>query len=470
MDKYQFADNLITQIRDIPLDSVLSNYIRVIDKSGPHKEALCPFHNDKKLGSFKITPQKGLWYCFTCDIGGDAVTFVKESYGLDYIPAVFKIGMDFGLITQSDYEEYFENKRYNIKRVERIQKKYEDMDTKKQLLMQGEIADEKTRNEIFRMLISHTTLSDEHKKHLLEERNLSEFEIEGHMFFTFPTRRILTKLRKEVEEKFGNINVLGTVPGFFKEKADNRYTFLRVNGIGIPIFNINGEIIGIQVRKDEVANGEKSGRYVWFGSSFANGHEKLSNGTSAGSPIDVIIPNDIRGRTVFITEGKFKGLALAKATNSIVLDVAGVSTWKGVVEVLKELNNNAKIDNAYTRGSRYKVRHINIAYDADSSHNPAVFKQQKRMASTLIYQEKLSVYYLYWDVKIAKGIDDLFNAGKGNLVKRYSVSDTNKKYDAMLKKVLEETEYEKISEVPHEVISEFFDKYVDLVPLEKDER
>ena len=29
-------------------------------------EALCPFHNDKSLGSFSFSPTTGVWKCFSC--------------------------------------------------------------------------------------------------------------------------------------------------------------------------------------------------------------------------------------------------------------------------------------------------------------------------------------------------------------------------------------------------------------------
>lgn len=472
MDKYQFAENLINQVREIPIDNILGNYVLIHQRSGVHKEALCPFHNDKKLGSFKVTPSKGMWYCFTCETGGDSISFVKEYYGLEYMPAIFKIGVEFGLISQSDYEEYFEKRRFNADKVNKIQKKYEDMDLKKQKEMQGERANVKILNEVYRLFISYTKLSDTHNKHLSEERKLSEIEIKEHMFFSFPTRRILTKLLNDIKKKYGSVEILGTVPGFFKEKESGKYVFVRTNGIGLPIFDLDENIIGIQIRKDEEPKNEceKNNRYMWFGSSFANGHEKLSNGTSSGSPIDVIVPNDVRGRTIFITEGKFKGIALAKKTKSIVLDVAGVSTWRGITDVIRRLNNNERINNAFTGGDVFNVKFVNIAYDADLSYNPAVFQQQKKMADVLTYHENLTVFYLYWDSKVAKGIDDLFNLEQGHLVKRYDRSKFNKDYANMLKIVMEENpQYEKLAKVPHEVIDEYFNKHMDLVPLDKKE-
>jgi DNA primase len=40
----------------------------------------CPFHSESKA-SFKVTPERNIWHCFGCDIGGDVIDLVRYQEG-----------------------------------------------------------------------------------------------------------------------------------------------------------------------------------------------------------------------------------------------------------------------------------------------------------------------------------------------------------------------------------------------------
>ena len=61
---------------------------------------LCPFHQERSP-SFTVTPEKGVFYCFGCGTGGDAVAFVSQLHGLKPIEAAKLIAGDFGLAVDS---------------------------------------------------------------------------------------------------------------------------------------------------------------------------------------------------------------------------------------------------------------------------------------------------------------------------------------------------------------------------------
>lgn len=55
---------------------VVSEYV-VLRKRGKDYVGLCPFH-DEKSPSFSVSPTKQMYYCFGCNAGGNAITFLRE--------------------------------------------------------------------------------------------------------------------------------------------------------------------------------------------------------------------------------------------------------------------------------------------------------------------------------------------------------------------------------------------------------
>jgi len=65
---------------------VISDYIS-LKKSGANFQGLCPFHGEK-TPSFNVNPARGIFHCFGCGVGGNAVTFVMKMEGLSFPEAV----------------------------------------------------------------------------------------------------------------------------------------------------------------------------------------------------------------------------------------------------------------------------------------------------------------------------------------------------------------------------------------------
>jgi DNA primase len=56
-------------------------------KVGGRYTGLCPFHQEK-TPSFSVSPDRGTYHCFGCGAGGDAITFVEEIEGVDFVGAI----------------------------------------------------------------------------------------------------------------------------------------------------------------------------------------------------------------------------------------------------------------------------------------------------------------------------------------------------------------------------------------------
>jgi len=67
---------LISQIHDIPISVVIEKYGIALKKSGVNLKACCPFHTEK-TPSFVVNPVKNRCWCFGCNKGGDAISFVQ---------------------------------------------------------------------------------------------------------------------------------------------------------------------------------------------------------------------------------------------------------------------------------------------------------------------------------------------------------------------------------------------------------
>ena len=67
-----------------------------IKRSGRNWMARCPLHGER-TPSLSVSPDKGVYYCFGCGRSGDAITFVQEIDGLDFVGAVEALAARYGI-------------------------------------------------------------------------------------------------------------------------------------------------------------------------------------------------------------------------------------------------------------------------------------------------------------------------------------------------------------------------------------
>lgn len=72
-----YSDELIEEVRSRnDIVDVIGGYVR-LQKKGNTYFGLCPFHNEK-TGSFSVSPNKQMYYCFGCGAGGNVFTFLMQ--------------------------------------------------------------------------------------------------------------------------------------------------------------------------------------------------------------------------------------------------------------------------------------------------------------------------------------------------------------------------------------------------------
>ena len=92
---------------------VINDYVS-LKRKGVNYQACCPFHNEK-TPSFVVSPSKGLYKCFGCGKGGNAVSFVMEHENITYPEALKIVAKKYG-IEVKEHEESEEDIRRNNNR------------------------------------------------------------------------------------------------------------------------------------------------------------------------------------------------------------------------------------------------------------------------------------------------------------------------------------------------------------------
>ena len=93
-----------------------SDIIRIITehtqlkKTGAQWMGLCPFHGEKSP-SFSVNAEKGVYYCFGCQVSGDVIDFVREIEGLDFAGSVEFLAAKTGIPLR--YTDHNEGRRRN---------------------------------------------------------------------------------------------------------------------------------------------------------------------------------------------------------------------------------------------------------------------------------------------------------------------------------------------------------------------
>ena len=89
-------EELVTQIK-VRLDilDVVSQQV-ILKKNGSHYWGLCPFHKEK-TPSFSVNPALGIYKCFGCGAGGDAITFIMKTQNKEFIEVIREYAEKLGL-------------------------------------------------------------------------------------------------------------------------------------------------------------------------------------------------------------------------------------------------------------------------------------------------------------------------------------------------------------------------------------
>ncbi len=197
----------------VDLVDFLKSYIRLLP-AGKNLKGLCPFHQEK-TPSFVVSPERKIWHCFGCGVGGDAIKFVMLYENLEFPAALRHIAEKLGIVlSQSNLRE---QREFGV---------LYDIHASAKNFFQAECA----KNEI--------------AKNYLKERNLNQDTINEFELGFAPGGETLTVYLLKSGFAIADIVKAGlshkNVNGLFRDKFSQRIVF--------PIYNSVGKVIAFTGR------------------------------------------------------------------------------------------------------------------------------------------------------------------------------------------------------------------------------
>lgn len=365
-------------------------------------EALCPFHNDKTLGSFSFSPETGVWKCFACGESGQGViSFVMRINNWDFLKAVdylYEHRNDAGTAAGKVVPTALKPKA-GSKKVPQVTGGFM---SEKSKFVDHDPASDDDCHLIYQAFAAASPLSESERNELLHKRRISykasmDFfhmpDPEDQSFWERFRAQLMVRDNTPSRARFRErlyYSLIG-VPGFYWDEQENRPSFVTHPGaMGMLLHSPAGKVVGIDMRLPDTGN--RDTRYVGFssGSICVVNPARCTMGAKLKTYVDYVPRVGAKNKGLAITEGRFKALHLA-SRGYTTLNVRGVGNWKHVLELLKELPDKEP---------------ISIAFDADCRSNPAVAKCASKLGHALL-DAGYEVQYLTWSLKDGKGFDDL---------------------------------------------------------------
>ena len=180
MERYN--DEILDEIRSRnDIVSTISQYM-TLKRKGRNYFGLCPFHNEKSP-SFSVSPDKQIFHCFGCGVGGDVINFVKKIENIGFLDSVRLLAEKSGIQLLNDISKAEEE---NIKLKNRVYKinelaakfYHENLDKPTSKIAQDYIKKRKLNNATLKsFLMGYASNSSNELLRYLKEQGFTEEEL-----------------------------------------------------------------------------------------------------------------------------------------------------------------------------------------------------------------------------------------------------------------------------------------------------
>ena len=315
-------EEVVSEIKNrLDIVEVVSEQV-ILKKNGNHYWGLCPFHKEK-TPSFSVNPQLGIYKCFGCGEGGDALSFIMKTKNMDFMDVIKDLAQKYGIEMPVTF------------------KKSEGTKDLKEQMMQ---ACEKAAMFYHDLLINHKSQEIKEATEYLTERSISREIIDKFMLGLAPKN--YTTLYDVLKKDFSD-EVLEKAGLILQTKEKKGYIDRFRGRIIIPIQNENGEFVAFGAR---ALSSEQSPKYLNSADSLIYNKSRLLYGLYTAK--DAIKAED----GVILMEGYFDVISAQAHGVENVVGVCGTALTSDHIKLL----------------SRYtKSRKIYLSFDTDSAGQKA---------------------------------------------------------------------------------------------------
>ncbi|WP_436628254.1 DNA primase [Desulfosporosinus nitroreducens] len=89
-------EEVIEEVRSrTDIVEIISEYVS-LQRKGKNYLGLCPFHAEK-TPSFTVTPEKQMFYCFGCNVGGNAFSFLMKKENWSFVESIQNLASRYGV-------------------------------------------------------------------------------------------------------------------------------------------------------------------------------------------------------------------------------------------------------------------------------------------------------------------------------------------------------------------------------------
>ena len=322
MIKREDIDKIINATK---IEEVVGSFVE-LRKRGVNYIGLCPFHNEK-TPSFNVNPAKGIFKCFGCGEGGDAVSFLMKHEHYTYPEALRWLANKYGIQIEEE------------------------------VLTQEEVAQQSERDRIYQIndfaqkYFQEILFSDIEGKSIglsyLKERELSEETIKrwgigyckdaGDDF----SRKALAKGFTKEELVKAGVSLVNSNDGSLYDRFRGRVCF--------PIHNLGGRVLGFSART--LRTDKVKAKYVNSPESLIYSKGKVLFGLHLAK--NEIVKQD----ECFLVEGNMDVVMMSQNAVTNVVATSGTALTEDQIRLIKRYTKN-----------------VTLLYDGDSAGIKATFK------------------------------------------------------------------------------------------------
>jgi len=313
----KISEQSIEQIRNrADIVEIISPYVE-LKKRGRNFFGLCPFHGEK-TASFSVNPEKQIFKCFGCGLGGSSIDFIMEKEKLDFVEAIRFLADQYGIeIEQTHAVSKGQDSTSNIY----------DMYNKAADIYQANLF-EVNNNIILSQLTNRGISKDTIEKFKLGFSESKKDRILKLMQGKYNSKAMIDS-NLFIDTKFG-----------YMDRFRNRIMF--------TINNISGKIVAFAGRR---INNDDNAKFINSPESQIYNKSKILYGLH-------VTKNEIsKLDQAIVVEGYFDFLQLYQAGIKNVVAVCGTAFTDGHAHLIKRLTKN-----------------VSIAYDGDKAGVAAAIK------------------------------------------------------------------------------------------------